>query len=573
MKNIYTRRKICTLIILYAIVAVFISCSSRDDNPSNTVPPQAGTTILTFNIAGIVEENSITSIAKASVNNGSGNNSSMLSIAKNEIVSAGNFDVLTGAEGQRVTQNSDAVAATSSYYSGKINPVASTPMQTGVKYRLLVYDAVNNMLVKDVDGTVGTLPSIQVDAGRQYKWYAISTNSAITPTVNTTTGIVSGSLLANKDVLYNAGVVDAEYGQNNLNIIFKHYTSRIDVNLDTRGMFGTINNTTSIEVGTGTGSTFTNIIKTGDLNLFTAQYSNLQDVPAITAGNMVNTQGTGGALGASKTAIFYTVNQVQVASNNLRLRFGKLDLTMDDNTTRSFTNSIVPYSNTPFTPVLEGRYSINARLIESGVRVKGLLWARTNLTYDSGQADMYRLGVSNDQTSINANTNYWNWMSAIPTGPSSANVDPCTKIYPENTWRMPTSTEFTNLGNPDHKNELYGLIAGAIFSAEWNLDAGNTANPSYPTHSQDLFMPLYGYRSTSGNINDSPFGLILGVLGSGSAYYWSSTATNATNANYYYINYSRLLILVGWSNSEIKSGAKTEGRSVRCVRAALVPNT
>ncbi|WP_260394204.1 fimbrillin family protein [Elizabethkingia anophelis] len=433
MKNIYTRRKICTLIILYAIVAVFISCSSRDDNPSNTVPPQAGTTILTFNIAGIVEENSITSIAKASVNNGSGNNSSMLSIAKNEIVSAGNFDVLTGAEGQRVTRNSDAVAATSSYYSGKINPVASTPMQTGVKYRLLVYDAVNNMLVKDVDGTVGTLPSIQVDAGRQYKWYAISTNSAITPTVNTTTGIVSGSLLANKDVLYNAGVVDAEYGQNNLNIIFKHYTSRIDVNLDTRGMFGTINNTTSIEVGTGTGSTFTNIIKTGDLNLFTAQYSNLQDVPAITAGNMVNTQGTGGALGASKTAIFYTVNQVQVASNNLRLRFGKLDLTMDDNTTRSFTNSIVPYSNTLFTPVLEGRYSINARLIESGVRVKGLLWARTNLTYDSGQADMYRLGVSNDQTSINANTNYWNWMSAIPTGPSSANVDPCTKIYPENT--------------------------------------------------------------------------------------------------------------------------------------------
>jgi hypothetical protein len=51
-------------------------------------------------------------------------------------------------------------------------------MQNGIKYRLLIYDAVSNALVKDVDGTAGTAPSIQVDGGKQYKWYIISTNSA-----------------------------------------------------------------------------------------------------------------------------------------------------------------------------------------------------------------------------------------------------------------------------------------------------------------------------------------------------------------------------------------------------------
>jgi hypothetical protein len=70
---------------------------------------------------------------------------------------------------------------------------ANIPMQNGIKYRLLIYDVISNALVKDVDGTAGTAPSIQVDGGKQYKWYIISTNSAVSPTVNTSTGMVSGS--------------------------------------------------------------------------------------------------------------------------------------------------------------------------------------------------------------------------------------------------------------------------------------------------------------------------------------------------------------------------------------------
>ena len=90
-----------------------------------------------------------------------------------------------------------------------------------------------------------------------------------------------------------------------MNIVLKRNTARIQLDLDTRGMFGTINNTTSVEVGTGTGSAFSSIIKTGDLNVLTGQYSNLQNVSAVTGGSMVNKAGAGGAAGATKQQLLY----------------------------------------------------------------------------------------------------------------------------------------------------------------------------------------------------------------------------------------------------------------------------
>ncbi|MCT6562772.1 hypothetical protein N4307_14435, partial [Staphylococcus aureus] len=80
---------------------------------------------------------------------------------------------------------------------------------------------------------------------------------------------------------------------------------------------------------------------------------------------------------------------------------------MDDNSTRSFSNSIVPYNNIPVTPALGNRYTLNVRLIESGVRLDGLLWARTNLIYSS-QADKYRFRPDNEYSQPDKDTEYWN---------------------------------------------------------------------------------------------------------------------------------------------------------------------
>ncbi|MHC6201190.1 hypothetical protein LYZ41_10320 [Elizabethkingia miricola] len=292
---------------------------------------------------------------------------------------------------------------------------------------------------------------------------------------------------------------------------------------------------------------------------------------------MVNKAGAGGAAGATKTATFYTVSPTSVPANNLRIRLNQLDLNMDDNSTRSFSNSIVPYSNIPVTPSLGNRYTLNVRLIESGVRLDGLLWARTNLIYSS-QIDKYRFRPDNEYSQPDKDTEYWNWMAATPTGSSSDNTDACSKVYPEGMWRLPTSTEFSNLGQPDDKKENYGLFLGANFSAVYNLDAGNNLNTSFPTNSQRLFLSFYGYRTAPGflggtSVSDSPGGIFLGALGGGGAYYWSSTSANTNNANYWYMSYSRFAWFVGWSNAEVRSGAKTEGRMVRCVRTTSIPNT
>jgi hypothetical protein len=89
MKNIYTLNKINRLTVLSIITTLFISCSSRDESPTNPISKPAEGTVLTFNIEGIAEEASVANIATASVNNRAGGLSPMATLAKNEITSVG----------------------------------------------------------------------------------------------------------------------------------------------------------------------------------------------------------------------------------------------------------------------------------------------------------------------------------------------------------------------------------------------------------------------------------------------------------------------------------------------------
>lgn len=148
MKNIYTLNKINRLTVLSIITTLFISCSSRDESPTNPVSKPAEGTVLTFNIEGIAEEASVANIATASVNNRAGGLSPMAILARNEITSVGGFDVITRAEGQSASGNSVLAGTASSFSSGARVLAANTPMQNGIKYRLLIYDAVSNALVK-----------------------------------------------------------------------------------------------------------------------------------------------------------------------------------------------------------------------------------------------------------------------------------------------------------------------------------------------------------------------------------------------------------------------------------------
>ncbi|AJW64727.1 hypothetical protein VO54_03296 [Elizabethkingia miricola] len=589
MKSI--SENIITTIAEFGILTiVFIgvtSCSSREENPGI----ENSGTVLKFKIAG-VEGVDIAKVATASI----GRNGSVLSpftaaMAKENTVSLGEIDVLTSVTGLSGDIGKGLSASTSSGVSGGAM-AATTPMGGGVKYRIQIYVAgTTTNPVADVVATAGTDPAIAVSSGQSYDWYVISTNDASPPAV--TNGVVSGSAIANKDVLYakSSSPVLAVVGENDLGVVFHRNTAKITVDLDTRGAFGKINNTTAIEVGAGTGSSFTSIIQTGDFNIFNNTYSNLQTVSAVTAANMVNTPGAQGDLGATKTASFYTVNTSAIPAGNLKVRLNALDITLDDTSTRSFAaNTIIPYSNTAITPVLGSQYSITARMLESGIVVGGITWARTNLYYDgtAARTDKYRFHPDNEYTiasvlnvgidgflslqlngqSFNVTNEFWNWMAATPTGLSSDNVDPCSRVYPTGKWRMPTGAEFTALGQPDSNNsESPLLLGGSRLASVWNLDSGQTANVSYPAKSRNLFVPLFGYRTSSGNtITDSPGSLLSGVLNAGRAHYWSSTPVGTTDANYHTRGVTVVVVQV-WGNATLGSGVRTEGRAIRCVRS------
>ena len=80
-----------------------------------------------------------------------------------------------------------------------------------------------------------------------------------------------------------------------MSIVLKRNTATyIQLDLDTRGMFGTINNTTSVEAGTGTGSAFSSIIKTGDLNVpLMDNILIFKCIRKVTGSNMINKAGRG----------------------------------------------------------------------------------------------------------------------------------------------------------------------------------------------------------------------------------------------------------------------------------------
>ena len=157
-----------SFILTGTLLLGFISCSSRDEetkNPDGNAGMQG--TFLSFNIAGIEEEENITNLTTASIKNTG--KSSSASIAPEKVISTENFDALISAEGQTSNKSQGLSAYLTPSYTGTMAAVTNTPMITGTKYRLLIYDAASNTLIKNVDATSGTNPNIQVDAGKQYK--------------------------------------------------------------------------------------------------------------------------------------------------------------------------------------------------------------------------------------------------------------------------------------------------------------------------------------------------------------------------------------------------------------------
>lgn len=568
MKSIVSNnmKNLASLLILCVLFAGFTSCSSKDEQ---MVPTEDGT-VIKVGVKGIEEvisgNSSGTGLKMSSDEN--------KSLSQSSLVSLGNVDALIDFEEGSMSQAdafvkmrtnlSDTLGKKAS--SNGLKAVASSLMDNGVRFRLLIYDASQVLVVNQVISS-GTDPQIQVNANKAYTWYAISVNEkdANVPDINGS-GIVSRAGLENKDVLYAMGNINTVAGENYLGIIFKRMTARVQVKLNVRGLFARIENSSSISLVKN--STNSTVLQMGDLNVMTGQFANIVDVnKAVVASSMV--EESGNPTGTVKIASFFTLNTAPIAANSFKMKFNTLKVTLDDSRVRTFTPVTYTYPGA-YTPTIGGTYGLNIRLIESPVKIKGVLWARSNLIYNANETDRYRLKSNpGGSTPATKDTEFWNWKSTTPTG-VSANIDPCASVYPAGTWRMSTKQEWESIGQPDDKQEVLGLFWGAQYAYKWKRDSDYPANPAYDDN--DLTLSFGGFRTKPSafgggtTVSGSPGGIALGAIAAGECHYWTSDNRDSNTAYAVKSAFTRFAWLFSWGNVSYPSLDKGEGRNIRCVR-------
>ncbi|UIR54835.1 hypothetical protein LZQ00_11155 [Sphingobacterium sp. SRCM116780] len=515
-----------SLLVIGLITAVFSSCAKDSDAD---VSEEVTGTVLTVNIAGIEEDMDMpTKLASTAKSTGSFTVAPQTIIAEKTLASTQDFDALVSVEGPAPKQKTLKATMGSTQAT---SAAMATLMPAGIKYRLLLYNAAGTTLLKNVIATSGTNPNIQVDGGIQYKWVAVSINTTSVP--NVSNGKILASDLANEDVLYASGVVSAKKGENYLNITLIRKSTRIQVDVDTRGLFGEITSFKSLDLGTGTGTGFQSLMKTADLDILTGNRTNFTTVTptqnvtyitnkAVSTGNHV------------KTVSLYTVipTGTVVAANSLTVR-PIFDIKMEPNvyyqptntnpTSRTYGNSSIylKVNNASFTPVNGELYKIGTQMIEAAIKVGGISWARADLFYDtrSGQLDRYKFRPDAaslhwywETTDEDTQTrSYWNWKSLTPTG-TAGSGDPCTLVYPAGLWRMPTRAEITTISAmtshlyqwPGSADEYINAVYGyAGVNQAWDADAGSPATfGDYSDYMTNFILMFNGYRQ-SGALKES----------------------------------------------------------------------
>ncbi|OPC00856.1 hypothetical protein BAS10_01115 [Elizabethkingia meningoseptica] len=555
------KRNILNRIYYLIILGILFSCSPRDENPLSNGNNTPKGNFLNLLIIGIEDTGNIADTKTATTGKAF---SAAAKNTKEELISFGNYNALVSIEKPEEMPKTANTSKT-------LNPQATVSMENNIKYRLLLFRDRDKKLVSNSIITAGQplTDTIRVDAGEKYQWYTLSANdSQIPPDINDQ-GIVSG--VVNKDFLYDGGTLNAASGQNDLSIIFKRRTFRITVELDVSQIEGHSIKDVTTDVGTGAPGQkdFTSsIIRTGDFNIFTNEYSNVKEAPesgrVITAANMTGT-------GTVKTATFYTVGtlndhayNLDIKDNTLRVKFENLAL-LYNGSIKNIGDKIVPYNNNQnnSTPLLGSNLGNSMKLIarlkegsDPSIEVGGILWAMTNLIYVPNDPNPYQFRADNNYSRTDSNE-FWKWMSLLPgTNGTAGSGDPCRKVVPENTWRMPKQSELRSIlelwagGKYTIKTEYTGTPLHR-YQMLWEID-GNSNNV--------LNLGYHGYLSTFGTLMEAPSGSNFPSARI-TAYYWHSDQSGNSGSATFLRNSNG-----SWSSLSYDHIDKNIGGSVRCVK-------
>ena len=456
------------------------SCSSREDG---VITEPDGKTVL--NISANVIEDEIVTLANTASQNG--NRVLQNSVITKEQISYGNdFDALV-----EITASSGKLSNTKASLGNKSIAATNPRMGNGISYVVRIFQ--DNAGIRgaqigpDYSFTVGgTTPKITIDGGTKYQWYAFSSNEATVPATMIAAGksVIDAPISSNKDILYASGTISTVSGNNYLDINFKHMTTRIDVNIDSKGMFVPMsgNSDATVNIGTYNGAAFTGIITQQAFDLGTGTFYG--GAAPIQSDKALDSQ-----VYSSKVVSFYSSSGVFIPSGNtLKVKLTNMEFKQFNNVLHKFNR--VSYVTLPQnSSKLLGtnfKYNVNVRLIQSAVNVGGVLWARNDISYEGSNS--YNIpntrinGFDGFQPigNLYPTVYYWSWNALTPAdAPNSSNYDtaqdPCVQLYPVGTWRMPTSVEATALTTktPDNTRATFSIYTNdATFGISFNHTSG-----------------------------------------------------------------------------------------------------
>lgn len=451
--------------IILAMTSQFLVSCDKSQLADQTVDGQK--LELSVTVSGIQENsNGGVNDKKSSINNNS----------KSIVRSYGEFDVAVSVDNKIENRNNIRLASSSKLSSG--NAAKAEAISQDVKFRLFLYKN-DGTFVSSTELTANGTGKVGIEAGQNYKWYALSyNNTENVPDVPT--GSSSIQLAPGKDVLHAAGSLSVPAnpsGSVQLPILFKHKAARLAIELNSMGMFGNMDNAI-VQVGGLS-------VKSGTIDIFTGQYSDLQPVTQTISWTDFKNVETG--FDDRKVAYAYTVDST--TTNNVTVSISSLQLTHVDGNTRNFSATPVAFTPISVTPVIGNNHRLLFNLIESPLRLdqggREVLWARSNLYQAAGERNPYRFYGTNSATSATDGRGYFAFGGAEARKfPAVPNGDPCALIYPQNTWRLPTNVEMATLttGNGVLSQVLTDIVGLAIAAPAPNA-SGNGTYVQYPVAS------------------------------------------------------------------------------------------
>ncbi|WP_337084506.1 FISUMP domain-containing protein [Elizabethkingia anophelis] len=442
----------------------FQSCSNRETAAEDQFVG-GETAQLIVNIEGVMQEISTDPQAGTKAAGGFATIQATKEISFSESIKAA-----TSVTQQPIDQNTgrsihNAVAATVQ--------LPTQPMTSGYTYRVVMYN-VDGSFHSATNFVAGTPGSIDVAKGQKYKWIAYSYNNnaaipAITDNQNPTIATA-----VDKDLLYASGEVtigtspQGEQLTQPLPITFEHKMSKISLAIDARGMNATIKDNITVVMQTAVS------FNQGILDLKTGAMQANGSVNYAT-GDPITFQNSAVYGSAVKEAFFYTTQST--GALNVNLKHNVIDVVIDNVSESLIGSGQTVTTNFAATPAPGKNTNLNVNLYKIGGTIGGVTWATGNLYYDYGseQQKIRPSDITRWSGETYAQTDYWLGRALTPAdNATSDQVDPCTKVIPENTWRLPTAGEFQIL--IDRKGEAQYDGNGINNSVSFAADNGKRVN-------------------------------------------------------------------------------------------------